>query len=246
MEARIEQLMQRARLAFERGDYGAALADALEVLSTHPNFADLRHLAGLCHGFLGDGEAALGEFEHALALNPRYIEAHVNRALTLTELGRYDEARASFESAALHEIEEGGPFTAGILARLANGHAELGDLYMQGGGAADAIAEYRRALELRPAFHDIRNKLAEALIDLGAFQDAREELERVRDGNPRFMAARLNLGLVYYRLQRLSDARQEWEACAALQPGHPQARAYLTMLDGMPGDEPRDAIDVGS
>lgn len=244
MDARNEQLMQRARLAFERGDYASALADAQEVLAAHPGFADLRHLAGLCHGFLGNSEAALAEFEQALALNPRYIEAHLNRAITLTDLGRYDEAQASFASAAEHETEDGGPFTAGILARLANGHAELGDLYMQGGGAEDAASEYRRALELRPAFHDIRNKLAEALIELGSLDEAKAELERVRDGNPRFMAARLNLGLVYYRLERLERAREEWHACERLQPTHPQVRAYLTMLDGKPGRTSRDGHDA--
>ena len=90
----VRQQIQRGKQAFERHEYAAALEDFQEVLSRSPHFADVRHLTGLCLSFLGHAEAALAEFDHAIALNPRYIEAHINLANTLNELGRFDEARA--------------------------------------------------------------------------------------------------------------------------------------------------------
>src|SRR5690606_16407568 len=93
MEPRIDQLIARGWRAFERRDYASALSDFREVLEHHPNYADIRNLAGLCLSFLGRPEEALEELDRALEANEGYVEAHLNRAITLNELGRYEEAR---------------------------------------------------------------------------------------------------------------------------------------------------------
>ena len=125
-----DQLLQRARGSFERRDYVAALADLREIVDQHPHFADVRHLMGLCLSFLGQPENALDQFDRALAENDGYIEAHLNRAITLNELGRYDEAREAFDRAAECEGRAGGRFQSSVSARLANAHAGIGELYL--------------------------------------------------------------------------------------------------------------------
>ncbi len=230
MDVQTEQLIARGRQAFERRDYAAALADFREVLAQHPQFADLRHLSGVCLSFLGELEAALEEFDRALALNDAYIEAHLNRALTLNELGRYDEARESFEHAWQAERRDGGAFPAPLSALLANAHARVGDLYLEGGAPEQAVAQYRLALGMRPHFVDIRNKLGRALFQLGELAEAEVELKATLADNPRFIAARVNLGLVYYRRGATEAAVREWEESLAASPDNPQARAFLAML----------------
>jgi tetratricopeptide (TPR) repeat protein len=231
MEPRIEQLIERGRESYERGDYVAALADFREVLTASPRYADVRHLAGLCYSFLGQAEAALEEFDRALAINDQYVEAHINRALTLNELGRYDEARQAFERAGYYEYAVAGRFPAAITARLANAHANLGDLYEEAGAPGEAAVQYRRALEMRPRFHDIRNKLAHVMIQLGDLDAAEEQLQTALAGNPRYVPARLNLGLVFYRRGNKTQASREWQECQALDPHNPQLRAYLALVD---------------
>jgi tetratricopeptide (TPR) repeat protein len=236
----LNQLAQQGLQAFERKDYAAALELFRKVLEERPGFADVRHYAGLCLGFLGETEAAVDEIDRALQVNPGYVEAHVSRALLLQELGRYDEARESFQQACLFERENHGRFPAAVTARLANAHAELGDLYLAAGDARTAATQYQAALELRPLFHDIRNKCAAAFLDLGRTDEAAAQLQAVLDGNPHFLAARLNLGLARYRQGRLNDAAAEWHACAEQQPAHPQVRAYLALLDRVRHDaDPR-------
>ena len=93
-----------------------------------------------------------------------------------------------------------------------------------------AADQFRRALELRPRFHDIRNKLAQALLQLGETELAASELRAVLESNPRFLGARMNLGLAYYRLGHRDRARREWEDAASHDPENPQVRAYLAML----------------
>jgi tetratricopeptide (TPR) repeat protein len=231
MDAETHQLIQQGRMAFDRRNYADALAAFREVLRQYPNFADVRHLVGLSLSFLGQPEAALVEFDQALRLNDRYVEAHLNRAIVLTELGRYEDAHRSFEKAGHFETEGDGPFPALVSARLANAHMALGDLYLEAGAPTQAAEQYRTALSMRPRFHDIRNKLAQSLLQLGELDAAAIELEIVLQGNPRFLAARLNLGLVRYRTGQLEAASREWELCRQQQPDNPQVRAYLEMLE---------------
>jgi tetratricopeptide (TPR) repeat protein len=230
METQYAQAKQAARQAFDNRDYRTARDLFLLIAQKYPNFADIRHYAGLCESFLGDSEAALEQFDYALAANPAYVEAHINRALTLNELGRFDEARAAFERAGHFEQEVSSDFPAAATARLANGHAGLGDIYADAGAPLQAAEQYRRALALRPRFHDIRNKLAQALLAVGETDLAAAELRTVLDGNPRFLSARMNLGLAYYRLGHPERARREWELSYTQDPENPQVRAYLAML----------------
>jgi len=148
MESQVKELIERGRRSYERGDYVAALADFREVLTRHPQFADIRHLAGLCLSFLGQSEGALEEFDRALALNDQYVEAHLNRALVLNDLGRFDEARTAFERAGYYEYAVAGRFPAAITARLANKHAEVGDLYQEAGAPTEAAFHASLALSV--------------------------------------------------------------------------------------------------
>lgn len=231
MDLRIEQQIGRAREAFERRDYAAALVECQAVLERHPDFADLRNLAGLCLGFLGRGAEALREFDAALAINPGYAEAHLNRAIVLHELGRYAEAQGSLERAGTIELEGAGAFATTVSARLANAHAELGDLYRAAGSPAAAAAQYRTALELRPRFADIRRKLAQSLADLGSVEEAEAELGRALEENPRFLDARLDLGLLHFRRGDTDGAAAAWRQVLAVAPDHSRGQAYLAMVE---------------
>ncbi len=231
MEQHIQQLIERGRQAYERWDYRAALADFREVLAANPRYADIRHLAGVCYSFLGETEAALAEFDRALAINDEYIEAYLDRALTLNEMGRYEEARQAVERAGYYEYGAAARFPAAIAARLAIAHTNLGDLYEEAGAPLDAAVQYRRALEMRPRFADIRNKLAHVLIQLGDLDGAEEQLQLALASNPGYVPARLNLGLVNLRRGNLAKASKEWQACREFDPNNPQLRAYLAILD---------------
>jgi tetratricopeptide (TPR) repeat protein len=231
MASQLSQLSQQAYQAFERKDYASALELFRNVLAVRPDFADILHHAGLCMIFLGQLEEGLSYLDRALEINPAYIEAHINRALMLQELGRYDEAREAFDRAREHEEESHGRFPAAAATRLANGHAALGDTYMEAAAPDEAVQQYRTALALRPGFHDIRNRYATALLQLDRLDEAAEELTRVLESNPRVVAARLNLGLVRYRQGRLEEAASQWKRCETQHAGNAQVRAYLAMLE---------------
>jgi len=239
MQSQLGQLKQAGRAAFENRQYAEALDIFQQLLASHPGFADIRHWSALCLVFLGKPEEALGELDKAVAVNPSYVEAHISRALVLQDLGRYGEAQVAFENAAEHEQRSHGRFPAAATARLANAHAALGDAYFEAGGYEEATVQFQIALELRPRFHDIRNKNGMALLELGRLDEAVTEFESILDWNPGFLGARLNLGLCFYRQGRMEEASEEWDRCRQQQPSHPQVRAYHALLEqaspGSPG-----------
>jgi tetratricopeptide (TPR) repeat protein len=229
----VEQTIARARESFARGSYLAALEDLEGVAERHPHFADVQNLMGLCLALAGRPEEALAAFQRATALNEGYVEAHLNLAITLNDLGRTDEARESFQRAAEADGEKaaGGRFSSAAAAKLANLHAQLGDTYLQAGAEEEALEEFRKAAGLRPQFMDIRNKLGRTLMDLGRHAEAIAELEAILAERPSFVAARANLGLALYRAGRLDDAEREWVRCQQQQPENAQVQGYLGMLE---------------
>ena len=231
LDPSVEQLIARGKDAFARNQYLPALADLQEAAARHPGFADVQNLIGLCLSLLGRPEEAVDAFRRATEANAGYVEAHLNLAITLNDLGRFDEARTEFQAASEADEEKaGGGFPSAAAARLANKHAELGDLYAEAAAPQDALREYRRAVSLRPQFLDIRNKLARTLIDVGEPAEAAEELREVVKVRPAFLAARANLGLALFRLDHFDEAEAEWQRCLQQQPENAQVAGYLGML----------------
>lgn len=226
-----EHLLQQARERFAVQDYFGAVHLLDDILAGGRAFADVLHLRGVCRSLLGQVERALEDFDRALELNPRYIDALVHRGVALVELGRLAEADACFERAGA--LGQGGVegFSRPAAARLANMHAALGDAYADAGSLAESIAQYRRAVELGPDFHDLRYRLARLLIDAGRPLEAREELERIVTIQPEFVDAQAALGLAHYLSGDALGAREIWAACLRQRPDNPRVGAYLAMAE---------------
>jgi tetratricopeptide (TPR) repeat protein len=226
------QLLDQAKERFALEDYYGTVHFLEELIESGRAFADAYHLLGLAYYLLGQPERALGALDHALAQNPRYLEALMHRGLVLDALGRTDDAAAAFAAA---RDGQASPAPRGIpwhhAAKLANQHAALGDAYVEAGALASAIDQYRAALRLGPSFQDLRYRLARLLLDAGHALEAREELERVVEARPGFREARAALGLACFLAGDAATARALWRRLHDEDPGDAKARAYLAMLD---------------
>lgn len=223
------EAIARGISAWERDDYESALTTFLEILEEYP-FADVHNKAGLCLAMMGRPVEALLHFDAALALNASYAEAHLNRGIVLGELGRAEEAREAFATVDRLDHLDSREFPSEVGNRIAVTHAQLGDLYLVADHPHEAAAHYEAAVALRPGFMDIRSKLAEALIELGALERARAELETILTGRPGFVGARVRLGVVYRRLGDDEAAVREWNRCVVDDPGDMRPRAYLASV----------------
>src|SRR5207244_6661117 len=100
MDVSPERLVEQANERFQLQDYYGAIHLLEEVVATGRAFADAHHLLGVSYSLVGQQEQALAQIDRALELNPRYVEALIHRAIVLNDLGREDEADATFRRAA--------------------------------------------------------------------------------------------------------------------------------------------------
>jgi tetratricopeptide (TPR) repeat protein len=225
--SRTAQKIQHGMAAWERSAYLEALETFNEVLAEHPDYPDVHHRAGLCQAMLGDLEGALASFDRAVEIAPSYAEAHFNRAIVLNDLGRHEEAEASFACAQELETHDRAPFASEVGHEIANAHAHLGDLYKRAESVREAVEQYRVALDVRPRYLDVRQKLADALLELGDDEGARRELERILEAEPNAAEARLRLGIALHRLGDKDGAVRVWHEVRERRPADRRVNGYL-------------------
>jgi tetratricopeptide (TPR) repeat protein len=235
MDARPDHLVKNARDRLDAGDAYAAIHLLTELVTAGQAYADAHNLLGLAHAMVGQKAEALAEFDLSLRLNPRYVDAQLNRAVTLSDLGRGDEAAAAFaEAQKLGAIDHTG-FSAPAASQLANLHAGLADAYLEAGGRAQAIEQFEAAAKLRPEFLDLRYRLARLYLDEGRLEPARDELRSITARRPAFVDAHVSLGMAHYLMKDLGGARAAWVEARRLAPADVRVSAYLALLQRVGG-----------
>jgi tetratricopeptide (TPR) repeat protein len=223
-------LIARARERYAVRDYHGAVLLLQEALAEGFGYADAHNMLGLSLALVGRTADALDAFDQALRLNPRYVEAHLNRAVLLNDLGRMEEARAAFEWAEHLGKPDATGFPAVVGNRLANAHAELAAEYRAAGALDQAIAQYEEALRLRPGFADIRLAYARALMERGRHGEAGEALDAVLGVRPDWLDAMLLRGLSAYLQGEFDAADDVWRRASDRHPEEPRIEIYRSML----------------
>jgi superkiller protein 3 len=118
---------------------------------------------------LGDAAGARAAYEQALTLDPTCASAHLNLAVAAVQAGDLPRAEAHYRKAL-----PGRP--------TAETHNGLGFVLGRQGRREQAIAEFRKAIELDARFTPAYNNLADALASQGRLEEAaryyRESLAR--------------------------------------------------------------------
>ena len=94
-----------------------------------------------------------------------------------------------------------------------------------------ALAAYRRALELDPKLDGANFNSGYILLERGRPEEAIAYFQKVVDlGSPFAADAQVNLAVCYYKLGQQDEARRHLEAALSLNPNHKLALAYLDKL----------------
>lgn len=211
-------------------DYHGAALLLTSLTQEGPAFADAFNLLGLSLALVDRANDALAAFDQALRVNPRYVEAYLNRAVVLNHLGREADAQVSLARAAELGATDDSGYPSVVANKLANAHLSLGNDYREAGALDLAIEQYRRALELRPQFNDIRLALGKALIEQGHFVEAGQVLDSVLQTRPSWLDAMLLRGLAAYLQGDLDAAETIWDDAIARHPEEPRLEIYRSLL----------------
>ena len=160
----------------EVGQVALAEQELREAIRQAPEFPDAHYNLGSVLQAQGSVRQAIGSYRRAIALDPTYSEAHNNLGALLDTTGDRDNALAHYRLAV-----EFGP-------REAAAHYNLGVALMARRQAdepiAEAVAAFRRAVELDQDYPEARASLGAALLVEGDPEAAIAEYERAVELDP--------------------------------------------------------------
>lgn len=112
----------------------------------------------------------------------------------------------------------------------------LGQRYEQRGEYEKAIAEYKKAIALRPDFHIAYNNLAVCYGKLKRYDEAEAALRKVIELEPRDFYAMNNLAVMYIHTRQLDRAVEAARMSVTTEPGYVNGRITLGSVLAMTGD----------
>jgi len=167
---------------------------------------------GICQLARHAHEHALRSIDRALAINPGYPEALLNRSNVLQDLGRIDEALTSLDRA------------IAIAPDYVDAHYNRSNLLLQNlGDVAGALAGYDKVLALAPDFSMAHSNRGAALERLGRYQEALVAYDHAVLRDPGLAQAHNNRGMVLQVLERFDDALASFDRAIAVRPDYAEA-----------------------
>lgn len=173
----------------------------------------------------GNAPAAIAQFTEALRLDPASPEAHSNLGVALANLGRLPEAIVEGE-AAVHLAPDYAPGREKLgEIRIRAGRQAVvwfneGNALVQNGRAEEAMADYERALNLKPDFPEAQANLGNILLSRHRLPEAVEHYQAALRLKPDYADAHSNLGLALRALGREQEAAGEIETARRLGAAH--------------------------
>lgn len=186
------------------GDRKGAERHYRRGLEIAPDNVELHNALGWTLFQDGRSAEAVAEYERALALDPKHAKAHNNLALAQVELGHFAEAAEHFAASLAIEPK-------------AEIYSDLGFVKARLGRPEDALADYRKALELDPNCASAHFNLAVTYVQAGALDQAESHYRQALPGRP---TAEVHNGLAYVlaRQGRTDEAIAEFRAAIAADP----------------------------
>jgi len=231
--AKASELYQRAKQAFNYGDFAAAV----EILKAAKNFnhsdKDIIHLLALSYAEMGNNYDANMWFRSAVSLDYNFIEARNNYGIFLHKTGKIAEAKKEFQT--IMQINPNYP----------DAHYNYGVILKEQGDLDSAIEQFRSAIHLKPNYFAAQRELGMALYEKyerGELKEISESLDKLQN------AARLipNNPMVHYYLGKiwcaegnLDEAEKEFRIALRCDPQCSCAHYELAKLRYLRGDPDR-------
>ena len=244
-------------VALQSGNYELAADQILRAIRLKSGVAVFHSNLGVAYQSLKKLDEAIACFRRAIKLAPNHAEAHNNLANALREQGKVPEAIASWRRAVALK-----PNYVDAWSNLAVALRQLGNIggvrrlpphrsFGSGRTAPtaattwrppctskekldEAIAFYRRAIQLDPTFALPHNNLGNVLQEQGKLAEACQCYQRAIDLKPDFAEAHLGLASTQNEQGNSTDAIQHYLTAIQIKPGMAAAHCNL-------GDRPARA-----
>ncbi|MCA9591664.1 MAG: tetratricopeptide repeat protein [Myxococcales bacterium] len=174
--------VKEGRDAIQAGDFEKAKQVLTAAQAETPDDPQAAFFLGVALENLNDAPGATAQYEKALSLDPKLVEASINLSALLLDAGDGKHA--------LEIIDKGLQAKPGEPDLLMNRALAL----EAGGDKAAALDAYKKAVDAKPDKLDLRYAYAELLAGAGKSEEAQAELEKVTaSDDPKVLAAAANL-----------------------------------------------------
>lgn len=209
------------------------------------------------HYFMVQGQTqkAVGFYEQAIELFPRYVEPYNDLGLFYMNQKNYEKAESYFKASL-------------DVRRDAVVENNMGLLHLSQGQTKQAVYWFQRSIETQPDSPQPHNNMGLIFSKSGQWLQAEEEYRKAIQGDFDFPQAHANLAFLYRKQKKLSEAitefrlalylmkdnvnlhiglgealllmgdaagaRKEFQETLKIHPGHPNALHYLQRLDRSP------------
>jgi tetratricopeptide (TPR) repeat protein len=153
--------------AYMNVDPEKARAAFLTALKLKPDFVEAWYDLGILEQQKGHWDAAITNYQHAIALDSSYWQAWNNSANTLFAMGNREAALRDFEQ------------TLRLNPDCWPAQYNIGIIDFMNARYSDAVAKFKIVLDWRPDFRDARYALAMSYTRLGAIEDADREWKKL-------------------------------------------------------------------
>ena len=229
---RLRNIEEKVELYLNIKRFDAAEKLLKTSLHDYGELANLYNLLGTTYQRQSKFEDAISCFKQAAKLNPRFIEATLNLALSYCDLGMYPEANRAYQSAKKEVDDSDKPQLSSLLAgRIANLHNQTAKAYEDADLYEQAASEYKKALSIFPSMPEIYLKLAQIYYyELSDAEISRQFLRNYEKRFPASVELHAFLGLIAYEEGHLEQAKAHWYKATQIDPKHPLPRSYLRCI----------------
>lgn len=235
----IADIKKKVQIYLNVGRYDASEKLLHLALDEFGKASNLHNLLGVTFHRQSKFKESLEQFELALIQNPKFTEAILNMAITLSDLGLYEDAEHYFKKAEETVSSEYGVPTL-VLGRLANHHADAGRLYESCGMSQQALKEYQKALQLFPDMADVRLRMIQLLIDTKDLEKAQIELENLQRSERNMANPLIWTGIIKFITGQKDQAQDLWLKAREMKPNDPVARAFSSLASYIGRSKPAE------
>lgn len=230
--AHLFETMDRASVAFARGDHAAALPLLEKIVAADPrNLVSILRIAAV-HSANGDDERALAAFRQARSIAPESPDVRHYLALHYARAGAWEQATPLLE-----RVVAESPDRLPAVEALAEAREKQGRL-------PEALELWRKVHSVRDATPAELVHAGELSMAIGDTASAIASFEAARRAQGAAFRHDLELGVLYLASSRFAEARDALDRVPPAHPGYAMAlfkRAQVSVLLQEPDREARIA-----
>ena len=218
-------------LLSKEGKYKGAVAAYRKALAVNAKLRGTQLNLGLAEFKQGEFQAAIAPFRAAIAAEPDNMQARTLLGLSYYGAKRFTEAVKSLQVAA--KSDPGNTELRRVLAQSCLWAKDY----------SCALEEFRHIFERDPDSAATHILTGEALDGLGRTPEAIAEFQAAAKAAPREPEVNFGLGYLYWKSHQYDNAKRAFESELAVDPGNPQAMAYLGDI-AMKQSDPEKALPL--